>query len=80
MLNDHYEQLYCFIESAIKVVMKEQTATEGGFLDSVDEKILQDAQDESTITCPICGFVNGKRKLKCEGCGEKEGLKRAKDI
>ncbi|CAC5398225.1 unnamed protein product [Mytilus coruscus] len=76
----HFEQLYYFIDSAIEVVMKEQTKNGNEVVDCIDRRVEKDIQDELMISLPQAVQVNRKRKLICEGCNGREGLKAAKEL
>ncbi|CAG2198284.1 unnamed protein product [Mytilus edulis] len=75
---DHNEQLYHFIDHAIEVVLAEQQDKDGHFEDPIDLKVRQDIVEENYIKCAACGTLNSKRKQKCTGCDEREGIKKAK--
>ncbi|VDI14752.1 Hypothetical predicted protein [Mytilus galloprovincialis] len=75
---DHNEQLYHFIDHAIEVVLAEQQDMDGHFEDPIDLKVRQDIVEKNYIKCAACGTLNSKRKQKCTGCDEREGIKKAK--
>ena len=75
----HNEQLYYFIDHAIKKVQSEQSKKEQQYEDYIDDEVKKEILDENYIQCEMCGTLNGRRKLVCTSCQSREGLKRAKE-
>ncbi len=74
----HYNQLFYFVQQALDSVTGMQTTNGRDFLDPVDEEVLHQIQWENTVVCQECHTVNPKRKKKCIGCGKPDGIKMAK--
>lgn len=72
-IDAHYEQLYLFLEVAMRVVAEEQEEEEENLRDYIDRNIIEKEITESFIKCSICGTLNSKKKRICQGCNEKEG-------
>lgn len=70
----HYEQLFIFIDQAIKIVGDEQRVKADWFEDHIDTSIATEIAKKTTTTCTICGLPNTRFKRICLGCNEKEGL------
>lgn len=75
----HYEQLYHAVQGAIDNVKQDQCNVDGKMVDPIDLQLAQETVDDTTIKCTTCGTLNRKRKIVCEGCNEKDGLKKAKE-
>ena len=75
----HYEQLYYFVENAIKVVAAEQHKNGTCVSDSVDQTVQDTRTEELFLTCCSCGTKNVRRKIVCTGCNSKEGIKMARN-
>lgn len=73
----HYTQLYYFVDAALKDVQAQQIKVGDHFRDDIDDQV--EVRGSDTIQCEICGKHNPKRKLICDGCKEKEGLKAARE-
>lgn len=77
-IDAHYEQLYLFLEVAMRVVAEEQEEEEENLRDYIDRNIIEKEITESFIKCSICGTLNSKKKRICQRCNEKEGIKKAR--
>ncbi len=75
---DHYTQLCIFIDSAIQNVKEELVHKGTSLNDKIDDMVEKERNDEIGVTCATCGTFNTKRKIVCEGCRERDGLKKAK--
>ncbi len=74
---NHYDQLFYFIDQAIKYVSALQKLQEGTaheYVDNIDDEVEILSLAKTTIVCSECGTSNPKRKLKCQGCGKREGI------
>jgi hypothetical protein len=76
----HYEQVFHFIDDAIHTVLEEQIATSETITDDIDKCVKQSELEEVTIVCASCGTRNRKRKIICDGCQGKDGLKKAREM
>ncbi|KAK3103938.1 hypothetical protein FSP39_023044 [Pinctada imbricata] len=78
----HYEQLFPFIEIAMKCVLEETEDSQSnkGLFDFIDEKITCDDERDKFVKGTLCGTLNSKRKQICIGFKEKEGIRTAKSL
>lgn len=76
----HYEQLYHFIKHAIETVVEEHTmeGSENAFMDNIDKNTHNEERRKDILICTLCGTENARRKLVCEGCKNREGIKEAR--
>ena len=68
LLNEHFNQVHDFIETALEEVVSEQKQqTDGSFHDVFDSKVKAVLAEEGKKgrTCPHCGTQNPPRKQKC---------------
>lgn len=75
---DHYEQLFYFIDNTIEDVIKEQETEGQHFTDTIDITAARQSLEELMVQCS-CGKWNGLKKITCDGCKQRDGLKRAKE-
>ncbi|CAC5389991.1 unnamed protein product [Mytilus coruscus] len=74
----HYEQLYFFLSKAIKDVVEEQELNQNCITDFIDKEIDKKTREKEILVCTICGQENARRKLICDNCKQKEGIKQAR--
>ncbi|CAC5377303.1 unnamed protein product [Mytilus coruscus] len=71
---DHYEQLFYFIDNAIEDVIKEQETEGQHITDTIDITAARQSLEELMVQCS-CGKWNGLKKITCDGCKQRDGLK-----
>ena len=77
----HFEQLHHYIQHALDIVVNEHELSDGGnFEDDIDRNTYAADRSKDILVCTVCGSENARRKLICEGCKRRDGLKAARTL
>ena len=74
----HYEQVFYFLSKVIKDVLSEQEDQNGNITDYVDKQTYVEDREKDILICATCGAENARRKLICDNCKQKDGIKKAR--
>ncbi|XP_063404446.1 uncharacterized protein LOC134687918 [Mytilus trossulus] len=77
----HLEHLQHYIQTAIDAVITDRMTSRSStddFEDEIDKQDFHESRKKDILICTLCGSENARKKLICEGCKGKKGIKEAR--